>query len=101
MDKISSDGRSTTNNISVLETISFQIKDNMNVKNIINKIRVQCNKWNDRFFITKPQPGGFGIGFKKWDLNKVLQNNKQFSSYIKKIEKQMKIRKNISLNLKT
>ena len=84
-------------NIPVLDTISFQIKNNMNVENILNKIRIQCNKWNTTQFITKPQPGGFGIGFKKWDLNKIFKNNKQFSTYIKKIEKQVRIEKPLLL----
>ena len=85
------------NNIPVIDTISFQIKDNMNTDNIINKIRRQCNKWNNNTFISKPQPGGFGIGFKKWDLNKILKNDKQFVNYIRKIEKQVRIEKPLLL----
>tara|TARA_B100001094_G_scaffold331594_1_gene400493 strand:+ start:364 stop:1506 length:1143 start_codon:yes stop_codon:yes gene_type:complete len=85
------------NNIPVMDTISFQIKDNMNTKNILTKIKTQCNQWETDMFITKPQPGGFGIGFKKWNLNKVLKNVKPFESYIKKIEKQLRIEKPLLL----
>ena len=84
-------------NIPVMETLSFQIRDNMNVGNILNKIRIQCSKWETDQFITKPQPGGFGIGFKKWDLNKLLKNNKPLSVYLKKIEKQVRIEKPLLL----
>ena len=80
-----------------MDTISFTIKDNMNVKNIINKINIQCKRWGTNTFITKPQPGGFGIGFKKWELNKVLTNNKGFSNYLKRIEKQVRIEKPLLL----
>ena len=69
----------------------------MNVKNIINKIRIECNKWGTTTFITKPQPGGFGIGFKKWNLDKVLKSDKGFLSYMKKIEKQVRIEKPLLL----
>ena len=86
-----------SNGIPVVETIAVTIKDNMNVKNIINKIRIQCNRWGTNTFITKPQPGGFGIGFKKWDLNKLLKNNKPLSVYLKKIEKQVRIEKPLLL----
>ncbi len=85
------------NNIPVVETITTPIKDNMNIKNIINKIRIQCNKWGTNIFITKPQPGGFGIGFKKWHIDKVLKSDKGFTSYIKKIEKQVRIEKPLLL----
>ena len=87
----------SSNGIPVVETIAVTIKDNMNVKNIINKIRIQCNKWGTTKFITKPQPGGFGIGFKKWDLEKVLKSDKGFSSYLRKIEKQVRIEKPLLL----
>ena len=83
--------------IPVMETISFLIKDNMNTTTLINKIRKQCETWGTKTFITKPQPGGFGIGFKKWDLEKVLKNDKQFKSYVKKIEKQVRIEKPLLL----
>lgn len=85
------------NNIPVVDTIGFQIKDNMNVSAIIKKINTQCKKWNTNIFITKPQPGGFGIGFKKWNLDKVIKNNKQFQTYINKIEKQVRIEKPLLL----
>ena len=84
-------------NIPVMDTISFLIKDNMNSNTMINKIAKQCNIWGTNTFITKPQPGGFGIGFKKWDLNKVINNDKQFKSYLKKIEKQVRIEKPLLL----
>jgi hypothetical protein len=85
------------NNIPVVDTISVQIKDNMNVPQIIKKINKECEKWETQTFITKPQPGGFGIGFKKWNLEKVNKNNKQFQSYINKIEKQVRIEKPLLL----
>jgi hypothetical protein len=81
----------------VMDTISVQIKDDMNVNNIILKIEKQCNKWDNDIFITKPQPGGFGIGFKKWDINNVLKNPKKFMNYIHKIEKQVRIEKPLLL----
>ena len=81
----------------VMDTITVQIKDNMNTENIINKINKQCSAWNTTEFITKPQPGGFGIGFKKWDLTKVLKNSTKFKSYLKKIEKQVRIEKPLLL----
>ena len=65
----------------------------MNSGTMINKIKKQCEVWGTNTFITKPQPGGFGIGFKKWDLQKVLKNDKQFKTYLKKIEKQVRIEK--------
>ena len=83
--------------IPVVDTIAFTIKDNMNVKNIINKVRIQCNRWGTNTFITKPQPGGFGIGFKKWNLDKILKSDKGFTSYMKKIEKQVRIEKPLLL----
>lgn len=86
-----------SNGIPVVETIAVTIKDKMNVKNIINKIRIQCNRWGTNTFITKPQPGGFGIGFKKWYLDKILKSDKGFISYIKKIEKQVRIEKPLLL----
>ena len=85
------------NDIPVMDTISFQIRDNMNVLNILSKIERQCKKWNTGSFITKPQPGGFGIGFKKWNLNKLLKNTNPFKTYIKKIEKQVRIEKPLLL----
>ena len=68
------------NNIPVVDTIYFKVQDNMKINEIISKIEKESNKWNKKFFITKPQPGGFGIGFKKWDLSKVLKNKKSFTS---------------------
>ena len=85
------------NNIPVVDTIGFQIKDKMNVPILLNKINKQCEKWETNTFITKPQPGGFGIGFKKWDREKVMKNNKQFQTYINKIEKQVRIEKPLLL----
>ena len=85
------------NNIPVMDTISFLIKDNMNSTSIINKIKRQCSVWGTNTFITKPQPGGFGIGFKKWNLEKVIKNDKQFKSYLNKIEKQVRIEKPLLL----
>ena len=64
---------------------------------MINKIRIECNKWGTNTFITKPQPGGFGIGFKKWNLDKVLKSDKGFTNYKKKIEKQVRIEKPLLL----
>ena len=86
-----------SNGIPVMDTIGFLIKDNMNVKTIINKIKIQCKQWETNTFITKPQPGGFGIGFKKWNLDKVLQNDKQFKIYLGKIEKQVRMEKPLLL----
>ena len=85
------------NGIPVVDTIGFTIKDKMNVKNMINKIRIQCGKWGTNTFITKPQPGGFGIGFKKWNLTKVLKSEKGFINYIQKIEKQVRMEKPLLL----
>ena len=79
------------NNIPVIDTIYFKIQDNMNFTNIFNKIEIECNKWNSNIFITKPQPGGFGIGYKQWDLQKILKNKSSFKTYIKKIEKLVRI----------
>tara|TARA_B100001094_G_C18190914_1_gene807180 strand:- start:1108 stop:2238 length:1131 start_codon:yes stop_codon:yes gene_type:complete len=79
------------NNIPVVDTIYFKVQDNMKINEIISKIEKESNKWNKKIFITKPQPGGFGIGFKKWDLSKVLKNKKSFTSYIKKIEKLVRL----------
>ena len=78
-------------NIPTVETIYFKIIDKMNISTILNKIEKECNKWNSNIFITKPQPGGFGIGYKKWDLDKVLKNKNMFKTYIKKIEKLVRI----------
>ena len=83
--------------IPVMDNISFLIKDDMNPINMINKIKKKCEVWGTNAFITKPQPGGFGIGFKKWDLQKVIKNDKQFKSYLKKIEKQVRIEKPLLL----
>lgn len=83
--------------IPVIENISFLIKDNMNSKTMISKIKKQCEEWGTNNFITKPQPGGFGIGFKKWDLQKVLKNDKQFKIYLGKIEKQVRLEKPLLL----
>ena len=83
--------------IPVMDNISFLIKDDMNPINMINKIKKKCEVWGTNTFITKPQPGGFGIGFKKWDLQKVIKNDKQFKSYLKKIEKQVRIEKPLLL----
>ena len=83
--------------IPVMDNISFLIKDDMNPTNMINKIKKKCEVWGTNTFITKPQPGGFGIGFKKWDLQKVIKNDKQFKSYLKKIEKQVRIEKPLLL----
>ena len=79
------------NNIPVVDTIYFKVIDNMKISEIISKITTECTKWNQKYFITKPQPGGFGIGFKKWELSKVLKNKKSFTSYIKKIEKLVRL----------
>lgn len=79
------------NGFPVLDTMYIKIQTNMNITNIINKINKQCNQWNTTFFITKPQPGGFGIGFKKWDINKVISNHKSFKQYLMKIQKLPKI----------
>lgn len=85
------------NGIPVMDTISFLIKDSMNPLTMINKITKQCENWGTKDFITKPQPGGFGIGFKKWNLDSVVKNDKQFKSYLKKIEKQVRIEKPLLL----
>ena len=85
------------NKIPVMDTISFQIKDNMNASNILQKIQRQCSQWETNTFITKPQPGGFGIGFKKWDLTKLSKNPKHFETYLRKIEKQLRIEKPLLL----
>ena len=84
-------------NIPVVDTISFSIRDTMNETTIIQKIEKQCSHWGSTYFITKPQPGGFGIGFKKWDIHKVLKNKKPFSSYLQKIKKQVRIEKPLLL----
>ena len=78
-------------NIPVIDTIYFKVVDNMNINNMLSKINKESNNWNQKYFITKPQPGGFGIGFKKWELSKVLKNKKSFTSYIKKIEKLVRL----------
>ena len=78
-------------NIPVVDTIYFKVIDNMKISEIISKITKESNKWNQKYFITKPQPGGFGVGFKKWELSKVLKNKKSFTSYVKKIEKLVRL----------
>jgi hypothetical protein len=84
-------------NIPVVPTISFTIKDNMNIPTIIQKIDKQCSEWGSPIFISKPQPGGFGTGFKKWDILKVLKNKSSFKRYIHKIEKEVRIEKPLLL----
>lgn len=84
-------------NIPVVPTISFTIKDNMNIPTIIQKIDKQCSEWGSLIFISKPQPGGFGTGFKKWDISKVLKNKSSFERYIHKIEKEVRIEKPLLL----
>ncbi len=83
--------------IPVVETISFSIRNNMNVDTMIQKINKQCLLWGCQSFITKPQPGGFGIGFKKWDLQKINKNKQSFSSYLKSIQSQVRIEKPLLL----
>ncbi len=83
--------------IPVVETISFSIRNNMNVDTMIQKINKQCLLWECQSFITKPQPGGFGIGFKKWDLQKINKNKQSFSSYVKSIQSQVRIEKPLLL----
>ena len=59
----------------------------MNSKTMINKIKNNVKNGGQIFLLQNCQPGGFGIGFKKWDLQKVLKNDKQFKIYIGKISK--------------
>lgn len=73
------------NNFPVLDTFYIKISDKMNINDLFNKIESICNKWNTNIIITKPQPGGFGIGFKKWNIEKF--NKKKFTNYINKIQK--------------
>ena len=80
-------------NIPVVENLAFSIRNTMNHLTMIQKIEKQCSQWSCQYFITKPQPGGFGIGFKKWDLHKVQKNSKPFQSYLKKIQSQVRIEK--------
>ena len=68
------------NNLPVVDTKSFPITSKMNPQTMIQKISLYCDEWDTDYFITKPQPGGFGIGFKKWDINKLLQNSKPFNN---------------------
>lgn len=84
-------------NIPIVNSLSFSIRNKMNIDTMIHKITKQCFNWGCHSFITKPQPGGFGIGFKKWDLQKVQKNHKSFSSYIKKIQDQVRIEKPLLL----
>jgi hypothetical protein len=83
--------------VPVIEHISFPIRENMNSKTMLQKINKQCSKWGTQFFITKPQPGGFGTGFKKWDITKVLSNTNKFSSYIHKVKQEVRIEKPLLL----
>ena len=55
-------------NFPVLDTFYIKISDKMNINNLFNKIDNICDKWDTNIIITKPQPGGFGIGFKKWNI---------------------------------
>jgi len=83
--------------IPVIDNIPFTINDSMNTKAMLSKIEKQCRIWGSPTFITKPQPGGFGIGFKKWDIMKLLKNQKPFDTYIKKIQSQVRIEKPLLL----
>lgn len=85
------------NNLPVVDTKSFPITSKMNPQTMIQKISLYCDEWDTDYFITKPQPGGFGIGFKKWDINKLLQNSKPFIPYISKIKNQVLIEKPLLL----
>ena len=84
-------------NIPVIDNLPFPITDKMNTNTMLQKIDKQCDTWGSPIFITKPQPGGFGIGFKKWNIDKVLQNKKSFDRYIKKIQAQVRIEKPLLL----
>lgn len=81
------------NNIPVVDHVSFMIKDTMNVQNMLSKITKSCESWNTSTFISKPQPGGFGIGFKKWKLSEIQKKPKLFEKYIQKIQSQVRIEK--------
>ena len=70
----------------VLDTQYLKISDTMNTDNVLKKIVNQCEKWNTNIFITKPQPSGFGIGFKKWNLSKLINNSKPLNRYLNKIK---------------
>jgi hypothetical protein len=83
--------------IPVVDNLPFLITDKMNTKTMIQKIVKHCDKWGSPIFITKPQPGGFGIGFKKWNIDKVIKNQTQFNSYMKKIQAQVRIEKPLLL----
>ena len=82
-------------NLPVVRTISFTINNTMDSTKILSTIKKQCEEWGSSFFITKPQPGGFGIGFKKWDIAKLQERS--FNSYISKIMKQVRIEKPLLL----
>ena len=84
-------------NIPVIDNISFPITNTMNTTTMIKKIETQCNKWGSPLFITKPQPGGFGVGFKKWNIDTIQKHKKQFDAYVKKIMSQVRIEKPLLL----
>ncbi len=75
----------------VLDTYSLKITDKMNSTQVLQKIKIYCSRWNTNIFITKPQPGGFGIGFKKWNLEKLQKNYKPLNNYLQKIKELPKI----------
>jgi hypothetical protein len=79
--------------IPIMDFFTIHIRNNMNANNIIRKIQIKCNEWNSELFITKPQPGGFGMGFKKWNLSKLIKNPNTFKTYLKKMEKETKMEK--------
>ena len=83
--------------IPVMDHISFLIKDNMNSTTMINKIKKQCEVWGQIHLLQNHNQVVFKSGFKKWDLQKVVKNDKQFKSYLKKIEKQVRIEKPLLL----
>ena len=75
----------------VIDTMAITINDSMDSSKILSKIENKCDEWGSPLFISKPQPGGFGVGFKKWNINTL--NERSFNSYIQKIKKQVRIEK--------
>jgi len=71
----------------IVDTLSFPLNGEVNPKTMISKIEKKClNEWNMNSFITKPEMVGFGSGFKKWNLNDVLENPKKFNEYVKQMK---------------
>ena len=83
--------------IPTMDFFGIAIRNTINETNLIKRIQRECDKWNTNTFITKPQPGGFGTGFRKWKLKDLLKNPKTLSTYLKQIQSQVKIEKPVLL----